>query len=118
VRGQRGDRERLLDILEAAEAIRVHITSRAQLEDPVPAAAATHWIEIIGEAANGLSPGTRDQHPDVAWQKAVRMRNRLIHGYFDVDLHLLWDTIAHDLPVLQDQIRTILQTLPDSESDG
>jgi uncharacterized protein with HEPN domain len=85
VRGQRGDRERLLDILEAIEAVRTHITSRAQLDDPVPAAAASHWIEIIGEAVNGLSPGVRDGHPDVAWQDAIRMRNRLIHGYFDID---------------------------------
>jgi uncharacterized protein with HEPN domain len=113
VRGQRGDRERLLDILEAVVAIRTNITSRGQLDDAVPAAAASHWVEIIGEAANGLSPGVRDGHPDVAWQDAIRMRNRLIHGYFDIDLDLLWDTVERDLPMLEAQIRTILQTLPD-----
>lgn len=99
-------------MLEAVEAIRTHITSRAQLDDPIAAAAASHWVEIVGEAANGLSPGVRDGHPHVAWQDAIRMRNRLIHGYFDIDLDLLWDTIERDLPVLETQIRTILQTLP------
>jgi uncharacterized protein with HEPN domain len=99
----------LLDILEAIKAS-THITSRAQLGHPVAAAAATHWFEIIGEAANGLSPGIRDAHPDVAWQDAIRMRHRLIHGYFDIDLDLLWDTIDRDLPAFEVAIGGVLET--------
>ncbi|MBI2169996.1 MAG: DUF86 domain-containing protein [Actinobacteria bacterium] len=113
MRGKRGERERLLDILEAVDAIRTHVTSRHGLDDPVAAAAATHWIEIIGEAVNGLSSGVRDHHPDVAWQDAIRMRNRLVHGYFDIDLDLLWDTIERDVPMLAGQILSILDTLSD-----
>ena len=35
------------------------------------------------------------------------MRNRLIHGYFAVNLTIVWDTIQRDLPVLETQIRAI-----------
>lgn len=112
MKGGRGDRERLHDILEAIDAIRSHIAGRTQLEDPVTAAAATHWIEMIGEAVNALSSEIRDAHPGVAWVDAVRMRNRLIHGYFDVDLDLLWDTIERDIPALEAQISRILDALP------
>lgn len=113
MRGRRGDRERLLDILEAIDAIRQHITSRDQLQEPLSAAAATHWIEIIGEAASGISSEVRQAHSDIAWEDAVRMRNRLIHGYFDVDLDLVWDTIQQDLPTLEDRVRAILDRLND-----
>ena len=41
------------------------------------------------------------------------MRNRLIHGYFDVDVDLLWDTVERDIPTLESQIRAILETLPE-----
>lgn len=112
MRGQRGDRQRPLDILEAVNAARTHIASRAQLDDATAIVAATHWLEIVGEAVNGLSPELRDAHPGVAWQDAVRMRNRLIHGYFDTDVDLLWDTIERDLPTLETQVRAVLDALP------
>lgn len=41
------------------------------------------------------------------------MRNRLIHGYFDIDLDLVWDTIRQDLPSLEDRVRAILDRLSD-----
>ena len=57
--GNRGGGERLHDILEAIDAICSHVTSRSQLDDVLTAAAATHWIEIIGEAVNALERGPR-----------------------------------------------------------
>jgi uncharacterized protein with HEPN domain len=36
--------------------------------------------------------------PDVAWSAAARMRGRLIHHYFDINLDALWATITQDLP--------------------
>lgn len=111
MRGERGDRERLLDILEAIQAVGEHMTSRSDLDDPVAAAAAMHWVEIVGEAARHLSDEFVERYSDLPWRDAVRMRNRLIHGYFDVDLDLLWDTIEQDFPPLRDQIESILRDL-------
>ncbi|MDI6751707.1 MAG: DUF86 domain-containing protein [bacterium] len=57
-------------------------------------------IEIIGEAATKVSGTTRDKYPEVPWTIIVTMRHRLIHGYFDIDLDRVWDTIRNDLPLL------------------
>lgn len=57
-------------------------------------------VEIIGEAAKQMSPATRDQHPTVPWSAAARMRDRLVHHYFDIDLDVLWATVRDDLPAL------------------
>lgn len=57
-------------------------------------------IEIVGEAANRLSPQAQQSHPDIPWQKVRGMRNRLVHGYDAVDFNILWDTVQFDLPEL------------------
>jgi uncharacterized protein with HEPN domain len=60
-------------------------------------------FEIIGEAASQLSPTTRNQ-PGLPWAKLIAFRNRLIHGYWGVDLILVWDVIANDLPALKAEV--------------
>jgi uncharacterized protein with HEPN domain len=47
-------------------------------------------FEVIGEAANRLSPTIRDR-PVLPWDRIIAFRHRLIHGYWSVDLLLVWD---------------------------
>jgi uncharacterized protein with HEPN domain len=65
-------------------------------------------IEILGEAASRVTQETRGIHPEIPWQDIIRMRNRLIHGYFDVNLDIVWDTLRNDLPPL---VRMLEQAL-------
>jgi uncharacterized protein with HEPN domain len=51
--------------------------------------ALVHAIGIFGEAASKLSPETRASAPEIPWSAIVSMRNRLIHGYFDVDMTIV-----------------------------
>jgi uncharacterized protein with HEPN domain len=60
----------------------------------------TKLVEIVGEAAKQVSEPTRRAHPSVPWSAAARMRDRLVHHYFDIDLDVLWATITTDLPAL------------------
>lgn len=46
-------------------------------------------LEIIGEASRGISEEFRFAHPEIAWKKMTGMRDRLIHGYFDVNLDVI-----------------------------
>jgi uncharacterized protein with HEPN domain len=62
--------------------------------------ALTRLLEVIGEAARGLSTEFRAAHPEVPWPKIAGMRDRLIHGYFDVNLDIVWETVTKDLPPL------------------
>jgi uncharacterized protein with HEPN domain len=57
-------------------------------------------IEIIGEAASKVSEACRSEHPEIPWKNAVTMRNRLIHGYFDINLDIVWATVTEELPPL------------------
>jgi uncharacterized protein with HEPN domain len=65
-------------------------------------------LEIIGEAARGVSAACRAAHPDIAWKNMAGMRDRLIHGYVDVDLDIVWQTVTKDLPPLVAQLGKIL----------
>jgi uncharacterized protein with HEPN domain len=64
-------------------------------------------IEIIGEAASKISQETRLQHSSVPWEDIVGMRNHLVHGYYDVDLDVVWDTVTQDLQTLIQLLRPL-----------
>jgi uncharacterized protein with HEPN domain len=56
-----------------------------------------------------LTAELRQGHPEVPWRQMVAMRNVLIHGYFDIDLDLVWSVAQNDLPELEAQIRGIVE---------
>lgn len=62
---------------------------------------------IIGEAATKLlqeTPDISEQHPNIAWRNMRGMRNRLAHGYFEIDMDVVWDTVTHALPDLIEKL--------------
>lgn len=65
-------------------------------------------IEIIGEAASKISVETKSHYPEIPWLDIVGMRNRLIHGYFDVNIKLVWNTTQNNLPPLIKSLKEIL----------
>ena len=65
-------------------------------------------IEVLGEAASKVSAEARSATPEIPWQDIVHMRNRLIHGYFEIDLDIVWDTVCNDLPPLIEKLDRIL----------
>ena len=64
-------------------------------------------IEILGEAAYQVTPGTRDQTPGIPWDDMIGMRHRLVHAYFDIDLDILWKTAQDDLPRLLAELKLV-----------
>jgi uncharacterized protein with HEPN domain len=57
-------------------------------------------VEVIGEAAARMSQVGQKKYNSIPWPQIVGMRNRLVHGYDQVDLNILWDTIKEDLPLI------------------
>ena len=70
-----------------------------------------HYLQIMGEAASRLSDEIRTQHPEVSWGQMIGMRHILVHGYFEVDLDIVWNAAQVNLAQLQEQIEAILQGL-------
>ncbi len=65
-------------------------------------------LEIIGDGARATSPEFREAHPELPWKKMVGMRDRLIHGYYDVNLDVVWKTTTEDLPPLIVRLERII----------
>lgn len=74
-------------------------------------------LEVIGEAVRNLPKEFRDKHSDIDWQDAADMRSALIHGYFAVDLDVVWDTVSNDLPAFKKQIEELLKDLKAVEGE-
>ena len=68
-------------------------------------------IEIIGEAATKVSESCHQEHPEIPWKEIVTMRNRLIHGYFDINLAIVWKTVTEELPLLIQQLQKAISPL-------
>lgn len=78
-------------------------------------------IVIIGEAATKLLREHGDfleRHPDVPWRSMKGMRNRIAHGYFDINLDVVWDTVQTALPALSEQLSSIRNTQGDGYEHG
>ena len=66
---------------------------------------------IIGEAATKLLQHYGDflaRHPEVPWSSMKGMRNRLAHGYFDINLEVVWETVSNALPSLLERLPSVL----------
>ena len=110
------DNGSILDILELARTIMAYVAGvprqeflrDTQIQDSV-----IRRLEIIGEAAGRISPGFCDTHPEIQWSEIRGMRNRTIHGYDDIDMDIVWDTVERDIPHLIQIIESL--ALPESE---
>jgi uncharacterized protein with HEPN domain len=106
----RNDRERLLDIKEAIENIKKYAShgKDAFINEELVQVWILHHIQILGEAAARLSDEFQECHHDIPWYKIIGMRNILVHDYFGIDIEAVWSVVNNDLPVLYNQVKTLL----------
>ena len=83
-------------------------------EDEIRIDAVIRNFEIIGEAVRYIPDEFKASHPHIDWQDMANMRNRLIHGYSDINLDTIWSTIANDLPPLLSSIRELIESHPNT----
>lgn len=105
------DAVRIRHMVEAGEAALHFMTGRdrAALDaDRMLLFAVVRAVEVLGEAASRVSEETRLLASGVPWSAIVRMRNRLIHGYFNMDTDIVWVTVTDEMPVLLAQLRALL----------
>ena len=72
--------------------------------------AVTMNLVIIGEAATKLLQEYGDflkRHSGVSWRHMRGMRNRLAHGYFAIDLDVVWETVQTALPELRERLAAV-----------
>ena len=109
------DKVRLRHILDAANralSLTAGKTSAQFEADEIGQLALARLLEIVGEAAGKVSPAFQMAHPEVPWTEMGGLRNRLAHAYFDIDLDVLLDIVAKDLPPLIRQLEGLLPDVP------
>jgi len=68
-------------------------------------------LEVIGEAAMNVTDDFKREHAEVPWSKMVGLRNRLVHGYMDVDHSIVYETVKRDIPALHSTIEVLIKEL-------
>jgi len=105
------DRIRLLHMLDAARKA-IEFTencNRIDLDnDEMLTLSIVRLLEILGEAAKNVSEQCREEQPSIQWRQIAGTRDRLIHGYFDVDLNIVWKIVSDDLPLLVTELEKAL----------
>ncbi|MCC7106870.1 MAG: DUF86 domain-containing protein [Chloroflexi bacterium] len=66
-------------------------------------------LAVIGEAATRLPDEMLERHSEVSWASIIGLRNRLIRGYDEINLDIVWATVSDDLPVLVAQLEAMLR---------
>lgn len=107
------DRLLLAEVVDAAERL-IELTSArtsADFDADRDRRDALLWnFTVLGEAVAQLSQDLKDAHPEVSWSDPIRLRNRIVHGYWSVDLDILVAAALDDLPAFLEQVRTVEPT--------
>lgn len=101
----------LEDIIDAADKVKRFVDSVTFDEfefNDEKVYATVRAIEIIGEATKQLPKPLTQSCPDVPWADIAGMRDKLIHGYFGVDLRVVWRTATESIPAFRAQVEKIL----------
>lgn len=109
----RDPKERLRDIVDAIAAIeRYRDREKATFEqDELLQVWFLRHLQIIGEAARALPEEVRSLAPGIPWGKIIGMRNVLVHGYFEIDVDIVWDAATRDVPALKPAVERLLEEL-------
>jgi uncharacterized protein with HEPN domain len=109
----KADAIRLRHMIDAADQALAFVADKPRTEldkDQALALALVKLIEIFGEAASKISRDVKSQSPEIPWPDIIAMRNRLIHGYFDVNLDIIWRTVNEEMPPIARQIERLLSS--------
>ena len=91
----------ILDSIRAIESFLAAVDEPEFYASRLLQSAVIRELQVIGEAVKRLSPELRQTHSNVPWSQIARMRDKLIHDYFGVDLQVVWDTVQLSLPELK-----------------
>ncbi len=104
----------LKDIVEEAQFIERQtqgLDYEAFITEEVRLKAVLHSLTIIGEASNHIPEDIRGQVADVPWRAIIGVRNIIVHGYFNLNLPIIWDVVANEVTDLRRHVEALLREL-------
>jgi uncharacterized protein with HEPN domain len=115
---KRGDKEFLLDIIEAIKRIELYtkeLSYQDFLQKIETQDAVIRNFEIIGEAVKNISKNLKTKYNDLQWKEIAGMRDKVIHFYFGVNWDIVWKAAKNSLPQLKEKIEGILKKIEEGK---
>jgi Uncharacterized conserved protein len=113
----RDDRLRFLDMVTSIRMIEKYTSAGKQVfeGDELIQTWVVHHLQILGEAARGVSEESQANYPQIPWGKIIGFRNILVHHYFAVNTDEIWAVVQINLPPLKRELEKILAQYPAGE---
>ena len=118
---KRGDKELLLDIIEAIKRIELYTKGLSYpdfLQKIETQDAVVRNFEIIGEAVKNVSKTLKAKYNNIQWKEIAGMRDKVIHFYFGVNWDIVWRAAKDSLPPFKETIERILKVIEESKNKG
>lgn len=106
----------LWDMLDAAKAIQSFVTGKTfhhYLTERMLRGAVERHLEIIGEAAKGVSKAFQKAHPEIPWHRIIAQRHVLAHEYGEIKLELIWRVATLHIPELIANLEPLVPPAPE-----
>ncbi len=99
--------EDILDAMEKAELLIEGVNYEQFEADFRINFAVIRALEIIGEASKRLPDDVRVKYPEIPWKGMAGMRDRIIHGYDNVDYQIIWEVVKNDIPAIEPLVEKV-----------
>ena len=103
----KGRLQHILDAIDKALEFTENVSFDEYIANVLLKYAVVKCVEIVGEASYKLTKEFREQNPEIKWNKIIAMRHILVHGYYQTEDHIVWDTVKNFLPPLKEQIQIL-----------
>jgi Uncharacterized conserved protein len=103
--------EDIIEHMNYAEEFIRDITFEEFANDKKTILSVTKCIEVVGEATKHVPDSIREKYPEIPWRDMAGIRDRLVHGYFKVNLEIVWMTVTVEFPELRSMMENVLTDL-------
>ena len=113
------DEDRLVHMMRAVERIKTKMKGLARSmmsEGDDCTELIIYNLQVLGEAANNVSDACSAEYPEIDFAGWAGLRHRLVHDYANIDLNIVWNAICHDLPILDELLRPIVESFPEEQN--
>lgn len=100
--------EDIIEHMNYAEEFIGDMTFKEFVSDKKTVLSVTKCIEVVGEATKHIPEPIREKYPEIPWRDMAGIRDRLAHGYFKVDLQIVWTTVTVEFPELRSMMENVL----------
>jgi len=105
-------RVRMLHMLEACDRVAAFVEDRKRADldqDEMLKLALQYLVLTLGETSKHIPSGVQSMAPDLPWRAMAASRDRMAHGYFDINLDMLWMMDSVDIPALRPRLAVLLE---------